>query len=42
MSEEQKRGLLIEPWNETNELWGKIDADEFKDYILLGSSYHNG
>ena len=34
MSEEQKRQLQTQLWNIANELRGKMDADEFRDYIL--------
>ncbi|WP_010520900.1 type I restriction-modification system subunit M [Aquimarina agarivorans] len=34
MSEEQKKLLEIQLWNIANELRGKMDADEFRDYIL--------
>lgn len=34
MSEEQKRLLEQQLWNIANELRGKMDADEFRDYIL--------
>lgn len=34
MSEEQKRQLEAQLWNIANELRGKMDADEFRDYIL--------
>lgn len=34
MSEEQKRLLETQLWNIANELRGKMDADEFRDYIL--------
>lgn len=34
MSEEQKRLLEAQLWNIANELRGKMDADEFRDYIL--------
>jgi type I restriction enzyme M protein len=34
MSEEQKKQLQIQLWNIANELRGKMDADEFRDYIL--------
>lgn len=34
MSEEQKRQLEQQLWNIANELRGKMDADEFRDYIL--------
>ncbi len=34
MSEEQKKQLQAQLWNIANELRGKMDADEFRDYIL--------
>lgn len=34
MSEDQKRLLEQQLWNIANELRGKMDADEFRDYIL--------
>ncbi|MCT4216548.1 type I restriction-modification system subunit M [Elizabethkingia anophelis] len=34
MSEEQKRQLQQQLWNIANTLRGKMDADEFRDYIL--------
>ncbi|CAA0205198.1 type I restriction-modification system subunit M [Tenacibaculum maritimum] len=34
MSEEQKKVLEAQLWNIANELRGKMDADEFRDYIL--------
>ena len=34
MSEEQKKKLEQQLWNIANTLRGKMDADEFKDYIL--------
>jgi type I restriction enzyme M protein len=34
MSEEQKQQLEKQLWNIANELRGKMDADEFRDYIL--------
>jgi len=34
MSEEQKKQLEQQLWNIANELRGKMDADEFRDYIL--------
>lgn len=34
MSEEQKKQLEGQLWNIANELRGKMDADEFRDYIL--------
>lgn len=34
MSEEQKQKLEKQLWNIANELRGKMDADEFRDYIL--------
>lgn len=34
MSEEQKRKLEQQLWNIANTLRGKMDADEFRDYIL--------
>ncbi|MBP7857584.1 MAG: type I restriction-modification system subunit M [Candidatus Saccharimonadales bacterium] len=34
MSEEQKKQLQTHLWNIANELRGKMDADEFRDYIL--------
>ena len=34
MSEEQKKILEQQLWNIANELRGKMDADEFRDYIL--------
>ncbi len=34
MSEEQKKQLQQQLWNIANELRGKMDADEFRDYIL--------
>lgn len=34
MSEEQKKQLQTQLWNIANELRGKMDADEFRDYIL--------
>lgn len=34
MSEDQKKQLQKQLWNIANELRGKMDADEFRDYIL--------
>jgi type I restriction enzyme M protein len=34
MSEDQKRQLELQLWNIANTLRGKMDADEFRDYIL--------
>ncbi len=34
MSEEQKKQLEQQLWNIANELRGKMNADEFRDYIL--------
>ena len=34
MSDEQKKLLETQLWNIANELRGKMDADEFRDYIL--------
>lgn len=34
MSESQKKALEQQLWNIANELRGKMDADEFRDYIL--------
>lgn len=34
MSEDQKKLLEAQLWNIANELRGKMDADEFRDYIL--------
>lgn len=34
MSEDQKKQLQASLWNIANELRGKMDADEFRDYIL--------
>lgn len=34
MSEDQKKLLEQQLWNIANELRGKMDADEFRDYIL--------
>ena len=34
MTEEQKKKLEQQLWNIANELRGKMDADEFRDYIL--------
>ena len=34
MSEEQKRILEQQLWNIANTLRGKMNADEFRDYIL--------
>ena len=34
MGEEQKKALEQQLWNIANELRGKMDADEFRDYIL--------
>ncbi|MCP4458797.1 MAG: hypothetical protein GY816_12355 [Cytophagales bacterium] len=34
MSEEQKKLLEQQLWNIANELRGKMDTDEFRDYIL--------
>ena len=34
MSEEQKKALEQQLWNIANTLRGKMDADEFRDYIL--------
>ena len=40
MSEEQKRILEQQLWNIANTLRGKMDADEFRDYIL-GFIFYN-
>ena len=34
MSEDQKRVLETQLWNIANTLRGKMNADEFRDYIL--------
>lgn len=34
MSEDQKKQLQTSLWSIANELRGKMDADEFRDYIL--------
>ena len=34
MGEEQKKALELQLWNIANTLRGKMDADEFRDYIL--------
>ena len=34
MSEDQKKQLETQLWNIANELRGKMNADEFRDYIL--------
>lgn len=34
MSEDQKKQIQQQLWNIANELRGKMDADEFKDYML--------
>ena len=34
MSEDQKKQIHQQLWNIANELRGKMDADEFKDYML--------
>ncbi|WP_442497353.1 type I restriction-modification system subunit M N-terminal domain-containing protein [Methylobacter sp. sgz302048] len=34
MSEEQRRRLQQQLWNIANTLRGKMNADEFRDYIL--------
>lgn len=34
MSEDQKRQLNQQLWNIANDLRGKMDADEYRDYIL--------
>ena len=34
MTEDQKQKLDRQLWNIANDLCGKMDADEFKDYIL--------
>lgn len=34
MSDDQKKQLQTQLWNIANELRGKMDADEFRDYIL--------
>ena len=34
MTEDQKQTLERQLWNVANELRGKMNADEFKDYIL--------
>ena len=34
MSEDQKKQLEQQLWNIANTLRGKMDADEFRDYIL--------
>ncbi|MEN9422521.1 MAG: hypothetical protein RLZZ107_2006, partial [Bacteroidota bacterium] len=34
MSDEQKKQLKTQLWNIANELRGRMDADEFRDYIL--------
>lgn len=39
MSEEQRRQLQQQLWNIANALRGKMNADEFRDYIL---GYSNG
>jgi len=36
MSEEEKKLLEQQLWNIANALRGKMDADEFRDYILGG------
>lgn len=34
MTDAQKKALETQLWNIANELRGKMDADEFRDYIL--------
>jgi type I restriction enzyme M protein len=34
MADEQRRSLEQQLWNIANTLRGKMDADEFRDYIL--------
>ena len=34
MTEEEKQRLERQLWNIVNELRGKMDADEFRDYII--------
>jgi len=34
MSDEQRKSLEQQLWNIANTLRGKMDADEFRDYIL--------
>ena len=34
MTEDQKQKLQRQLWSIANELRGKMDADEFRDYIL--------
>ena len=34
MSEDQKKALETQLWNIANTLRGKMNADEFRDYIL--------
>ena len=34
MTDDQKRQLQRQLWNIADELRGKMDADEFRDYIL--------
>ena len=37
MSEDQKKQLETQLWNIANELRGKMNADEFRDYMLFFS-----
>lgn len=39
MSDEQRKSLEQQLWNIANTLRGKMDADEFRDYIL-GFIFH--
>lgn len=41
MSEHQKKQLETQLWNIANTLRGKMDADEFRDYILGFIFYAN-
>jgi type I restriction enzyme M protein len=38
MGEEQKKQLETQLWNIANELRGKMDADEFRDYMISFST----
>ena len=41
MGEEQKKQLEQQLWNIANTLRGKMDADEFRDYILGFNHIYN-
>lgn len=41
MTEEQKKKLEQKLWDIASELRGRMDADEFRDYILVTWNYNS-